>query len=173
MGIRMLFALSVFLMTQFALAEPTVDQIRPDLDHVIQKLDKVNYLPNLLPIIINNKDFIGLTQKQVDDLDEWRKTNKAPMVAAMQKIVSKRNEIKQAALSPTVSSSRLIQLQTEIFRLQREVIEYKLSCREHIIRTFNDENWINFFMVLAEEDIGITVPPNYADAQRLQYANEF
>lgn len=173
MCIRILLTISICLMTQLALAEPTVDQIRHDLDHVINKLDKINYLPDLLPIIINNKDFIGLTPKQVDDLDEWRKTNKAPMVAAMQKIVSKRIEIKQAALSPTVSSSRLIQLQNEIFRLQREVIEYKLSCREHIIRTFNDENWISFFMVLADENIDITVPPYYADALRLQHANEF
>ena len=167
MGIRILFTISVFLMTQFALAEPTLDQKRPDLELVIQKLDKINYLPNLLPIIINNKDFIGLTQKQVDDLNDWRKTNRSPMVAVMQKIVSKRIDIKQATLSPTVSSSRLIQMQNEIFKLQREVIEYKLSCREHIIRTFNDENWISFFMVLAEEDIGITVPLDYADSQRL------
>ena len=167
MGIRILFTISVFLMTQSALAEPTLDQKRPDLELVIQKLDKINYLPNLLPIIINNKDFIGLTQKQVDDLNDWRKTNRSPMVAVMQKIVSKRIDIKQATLSPTVSSSRLIQMQNEIFKLQREVIEYKLSCREHIIRTFNDENWISFFMVLAEEDIGITVPLNYADSQRL------
>ena len=167
MGIRILFATSIFLVTQFAFAAPTLGQKGHDLELDIQKLDKINYLPNLLPIIINNKDFIGLTQKQVDDLNDWRKTNKQPMVAAMQEIVSKRIDIKQATLSPTVSSSRLMQMQNEIFRLQREVIKYKLSCREHIIRTFNDENWISFFIVLAEEDIGITVPLNYADSKRL------
>jgi len=173
MDIRILFTISFLFVTQFTHAEPSAEQLRFDLDLAINKLDKNNYLPNLLPIIIKNKDYIGLTQKQIDEFDEWRKTNREPMLAKMQKITSKRIEIKQAALSPTVSSSRLIQMQNEIFRLQREVIEYKLSCREHIIRTFNEENWISFFMVLAEEDIGITVPPNYADAQRLQYANEF
>lgn len=116
-----------------------------------------------MPIIFNNKDFIGLTQKQIDDLDEWRTKNRAPMLAAMQKIVRKRIDIKQAALSPTVSSSRIIQMQNEIFRLQREVLEYKLSCREHILSTFNDENWISFFIVLAEEDMGITIPLNYTE----------
>lgn len=167
MGIRILFTISILLVTQFAFAVPTLEQKDSDLELAIQKLDKINYLPSLLPIIINNKDFIGLTQKQVNDLNDWRKTNKQPMVAAMQKIVSKRIYIKQAALSPTISSSRLIQMQNEIFRLQREVIQYKLSCREHIIRTFNDENWISFFIVLAEEDIGITVPLNYTDSSHL------
>ena len=174
MFMRILFIFSVLFITQqFAYAEPSVEQKRHDLDHAIKKLDKVNFLPNLLPIIIDNKDFIGLTQEQVDDLDEWRKTNREPMLSTMRKIADKRIEMKQAALSPTVSSSRLIQMQNEIFRLQREVIEHKLSCREHIIQTFNDENWISFFMVLADEDVGITVPLNYADAQRLQDDNEF
>lgn len=169
MGVRILLTITITItilfITQFAYAEPTVEQIRHDLDPAIQKLDKINYLPNLLPIIISNKDLIGLTEEQVDDLDEWRKTNSAPMISKMSKIASKRIEMKQAALSPTVSSSRLIQMQNEIFRLQREVIEHKLSCREHIIRTFNDENWISFFMVLADEGVGIIVPLNYADAQ--------
>lgn len=163
MGVRMLFTITALLVTHFAFAESTLDRKSADLELAFQKLDKINYLPKLLPIIFNNKDFIGLTQKQVDDLDDWRKSNKEPMVAAMQKIVRKRIDIKQAALSPTVSSSRIIQIQNEIFRLQREVLEYKLSCREHILRTFNDDNWFSFFMVLAEEDMGITVPLNYAE----------
>ena len=169
MEVRTLFAVSIIFITQFAHAEPSVEQLRFDLDHAINKLDKINYLPDLLPTIIENKDFIGLTQKQVDGLDEWRQKNREAMLATMQKITSKRIEIKQAALSPTVSSSRLIQMQNEIFRLQREVIEYKLSCREHIIRTFNDRNWINFYMLLADENTGITVPLDYADATRLQH----
>jgi hypothetical protein len=54
-------------------------------------------------------------------------------------------------------------MQNEIFRLQREVLQYKLSCRERILQTFNDENWISFFMVLAEENTGFTVPLQYAE----------
>ncbi|MBT8119066.1 MAG: hypothetical protein KJN89_05055 [Gammaproteobacteria bacterium] len=132
----------------------------PELELASEKLDKINYLPLLMPLIIKNKDFIGLTQKQVDEINDWRNTNKTPMVAAIEKIARKRIAIKQAALSPTVSSAQIVQMQNEIFRLQREVLEYKLSCREQIVKTFNDENWISFFMVLADEDIGIAVPFN-------------
>jgi hypothetical protein len=129
----------------------------------IEKLDKLNYLPNLLPVILKNRDFIGLTDEQLAALDDWRKVNKAPMLATMKEIAHKRVEIKEAALSPTISSARLMQMQNEIFRLQREVLEYKLSCRDRVTRTFTNENWISFYMVLADEDMGVTLPLNYAE----------
>jgi hypothetical protein len=112
----------------------------------------------MLPVILNKKDFIGLTDEQVEKLEYWREKNREPLLAVMKQAVRKRVEIKQAALSPTVSAARLQQLQNDIFRLQREILEYKLSCRDHVVRTFNNENWDSFFMVLAGEDIGISVP---------------
>ncbi len=161
MGIRTLFTVCTLLVAPLTFAGTPLDAKSSELD-AIEKLDKINYLPQLMPIIIKNKDFIGLTQKQLGDINDWRKNNKEPMIDAMQKIALKRIAIQQAALSPTVSSSRLIQMQNEIFQLQREVLQYKLSCREQIVKTFNDENWISFFMVLADEDMGITIPLNYA-----------
>jgi hypothetical protein len=135
----------------------------PALENAVEKLDKLNYLPNLLPIIVNNRDFIGLTDEQFAELDDWRKTNKEPMLAAMKEIARKRIEIKEAALSPTISSARLMQMQNDIFRLQREVLQYKLSCRDRVMSTFTRENWMSFYMVLADEDMAIAVPFNYAE----------
>ena len=139
------------------------DYNSPALEISIEKLDKLNYLPNLLPIIVRNRDFIGLTDDQYAELDDWRKTNKEPMLAIMKEIARKRVEIKEAALSPTISSARLMQMQNDIFRLQREVLEYKLSCRDRVMSTFTSENWISFYMVLADEDMAISVPFNYAE----------
>ncbi|MGD2054314.1 MAG: hypothetical protein PVG45_09415 [Gammaproteobacteria bacterium] len=133
------------------------------LDVSIEKLDKLNYLPSLLPVIINNRDFIGLTDDQYAQLDDWRKTNKEPMLAAMKEIALRRVEIQEAALSPTISSARLMQMQNDIFRLQREVLKYKLSCRDRVMSTFTSENWISFYMVLADENMAISVPFNYAE----------
>jgi hypothetical protein len=143
-------------------AESSVEKKKLEIESYIVNLDKVNYLPNLLPIILKNKDFIGLTEDQVAQLDDWRKQYREPMLAAMKDITQKRIEMKEAALTPNVSSSRLIQLQNEIFRLHREVLKYKLSCREEVVHTFNNENWMSFFMVLADENIGAPIPVNYA-----------
>jgi len=163
MGNRILFTLTLFFLSQLSFADSTPGQKEHDIESSIEKLDRINHLPNLLPVIITNKDFIGLTDEQASKLEQWRKQNREPMLAAMKQVARKRIEIKQAALTPTISSARLQQMQNEIFRLQREILEYKLSCREIVVQTFNNENWGSFFMVLADEDIGVSLPVNFAE----------
>ena len=158
MGAGILLTTILLFTSQLSFAGSTVNQGTLDIDLSIEKLDNINYLPSLLPVIIRHKDFIGLTDEQLGKLEGWRKQNREPMLAAMKEAALKRVEIKQAALSPTVSSARLQQMQNDIFRLQREILEYKLSCRDHVVQTFNNENWDSFFMVLAEEDIGVSIP---------------
>ena len=130
-------------------------------EQYIDKLDKISYLPRLLPVIIENNDVIELTDEQLNSLLAWRKTNAKTLITAMNEIAHKRIEIKEAALSPNVSSARLIQMQNNVFRLQREVLEYKLSCRDLVINTFNRNNWEGFFLVLADKQIGVTLPEIY------------
>ena len=163
MAARLIPALVMIVLSHSSFAGSSLDQKELDIYSSIEKLDKINYLPTLLPVIFKHKDFIGLTEEQVDHLEHWRSENREQMLSVMKAIAKKRIEMKQAALSPTVSSARLQQMQNEIFRLQREVLEYKLSCRDHVVRTFNDENWISFFMVLADEDIGVAVPVEFAE----------
>ena len=160
---RILLTLTFFITSQSSFADTTPDQKEPDTDAYIQKLNNINHLPDLLPVILNNKDFIGLTDEQVQNLEHWRKENREPLLAVMKQAAQKRVEIKQAALSPTVSSARLQQMQNDIFRLQRKILEYKLSCRDRVVRTFNNENWDSFFMVLADEDIGVSIPVYFAE----------
>jgi hypothetical protein len=130
-------------------------------EQYIDKLDKISYLPRLLPVIIENNDVIELTDKQLNSLLAWRKTNGNKLITAMNEIANKRIEIKEAALSPNVSSARLIQMQNNVFRLQREMMEYKLSCRDLVINTFNRNNWEGFYLVLADKQIGVTLPEIY------------
>jgi hypothetical protein len=163
MGSKVLLALLVLFFTSITFADSASEQFNANIESSIEQLDKITHLPNLLPVILENRDFIGLTEEQVAELDNWRNENREPMLAAMKEIARKRVAIRQAAISPTVSSARLQQMQNEIFRLQREVLQYKLSCRDHIVRTFNDENWTSFFMVLADKDIGVSLPVNYAE----------
>lgn len=150
---------SIVLLTVFqinAFAGQNTDQLEEE--QYLARLDKINYLPTLLPTIIENKDAIGLSDEQVGELLEWRSNNREDIIAIMNEIVRKRVEIRQAAFSPTVSSARIEQMQTEIFRLQRKVLDYKLSCRETVIKTFTLDNWEGFFFVLAEQNFGMEMP---------------
>jgi hypothetical protein len=52
-------------------------------------------------------------------------------------------------------------MQNDVFRLQREILEYKLSCRDLVIDTFTQHNWEGFFLVLAEDEMGVTIPELY------------
>lgn len=160
---RLVPAFIIISLSQLSFAGSSMEQEELDFNSSIEKLDRINYLPALLPVIFKHRDFIGLTDEQFEKLEHWRTENREQMLSAMEQIARKRIEIKQAALSPSVSSARLQQMQNEIFRLQREVLDYKLSCRDHVVQTFNKENWISFFMVLADEDIGVSIPVDFAE----------
>ena len=139
-------------------ASATLSNDQHNIEQHLEKLHKISFLPNLLPVIINNSDILELSDEQLNKLLTWRNTNRENLVATMNEIVSKRIKIKQAALSPNISAARLIQMQNEIFRLQRQVLNYKLSCRDLVINTFNSTNWEDFFLVLADMEVGLTLP---------------
>jgi hypothetical protein len=147
-----------FLLTDLAAAESGVNAEKMEQYRYIEKLDKINFLPSLLPVIIENSDVLELNDEQLAILLEWREKNREDVVAVMNQIAGKLVEIKQAALSPDVSSARLIQMQNEVFRLQRKVLEYKLSCRDLVINTFNRNNWEGFYLALAEKEMGVSIP---------------
>ena len=151
--------ISFFLITDTASAEFINDE--GHVEHYVEKLDKINFLPDMLPVIIKNSDSIELTDEQLNTLLAWSKANGHSLTETANEIVRKRVEIKQAALSPKVSSARLIQMQNKIFRLQREMLEHKLACRELVINTFNRNNWEGFILILADREIDTTLPEVY------------
>ena len=127
-----------------------------DLDQQLERLSKVNFHPNLLPIILKHRDYIELTPDQVEAFTTWRAENAESMIATMNTIAIKRIEFEEAALSQTVPAMTLRAMQEEIFLLHRKLLDYKLSCRENIVQTFTKSNWDSFFMVLGEE--GFPIP---------------
>ena len=135
------------------------------LEQHAEKLDKINYLPALLPVILDNRDVIELTDSQVDTLLTWREINREDVIAVMNEIVRKRVDIKKAALSPEVTASTLMKMQSDVFSLQRKVLEYKLSCRDLVINTFDRNNWDGFYFVLAEQGMDVPLPELYMAQQ--------
>lgn len=139
-----------------------------DLELQLERLSKVNFHPNLLPIILKNQDYIELTPEQVDTFTAWREENAKSMVATMNAIIVKRIEFEEAALYRGVSAMTLREKQEEIFRLHRKLLDYKLSCRENIVKTFTEPNWDSFLMVLGEEGFPIPSEMDRAEVEGLE-----
>jgi hypothetical protein len=163
----------VLLATFFScacLAEPDNDKAILEMEKQLERLNKVNFHPNLLPVILRNRDFMGLTPQQVATFKAWGKTNFKPMVSVMNQIIRKRIEFEEAALSPSVSAETLRDKQEVIFHLHRALLDYKLSCRNNIVQTFNEENWDGFMMVLGEE--GFPIPGGMGTASFASFTDE-
>ena len=155
MRTRRLVLSMMVLLSYTCFAQPQNDATTSDVDNQLERLSKVNFHPNLLPIILKNSDYMGLTAEQIAVFKGWGKANFKPMVATMNEIIRKRIEFKEAALSPSVSAEALRDRQEEIFQLHRKLLDYKLSCRDKIVKTFTKENWEGFLMVLGEEGFAI------------------
>ena len=162
MAFRFPLSLLMLVLSHSIFADTQNNQNILNMEKQLERLNKVNFHPNLLPVILRNSEFMGLTSTQVSDLKAWGKTNFKPMVAVMNEVIRKRIEFEEAALSPSVSAETLRNKQDEIFQLHRKLLDYKLSCREHIIQTFTEENWEGFMMVLGEE--GYPIPGTMGSA---------
>jgi hypothetical protein len=114
-------------------------------------LNKISYLPALLPIIMKNRHALELTDAQVDAFRDWRRKDYQDMVDTMNLIIQKRIGLSQRAVEPEVSAEDLIAIQDEIFTLQRRLFALRLSCRELVTSTFTEDQWSDFAFIAAED----------------------
>jgi hypothetical protein len=113
-------------------------------------LEDSGLMPTLLPVIMKNQDTLQLTTEQLNTFRAWRKKNYTNMVNIMNKIIEKMVEFRVDSLSPGITGEQLLASQSEIQKLQRQLLEIKLSCRELVMTTFTDEQWENFAFVIAD-----------------------
>lgn len=113
-------------------------------------LSQMGYHPFLMPLIMENRDAIGLSNEQVRVFRAWRSKNRVPLLHAMNQIIQERLAFQRIALNPKTSEEVLRAKQEEIFKLHKKVLKYQLSCRRSILDTFTDEQWEEFGFVLTE-----------------------
>jgi hypothetical protein len=124
-----------------------------DWKEVMEKvvlLEESGLMPTLLPVIMSNRDILQLTKDQIDAFRAWRKQNYTNVINIMNEILEIKVQFRVEALSPGTPASRLIELQSDIQGLQRQLLKLKLSCREIVMTTFTDEQWENFAFVVAD-----------------------
>lgn len=120
------------------------------LEKKMATLSQLGYHPFLMPLIMENRDAIGLSNEQVAVFREWRSKYRVPLLHAMNRILEERIWFQRIALNPKTAEEVLLTKQAEIFRLQKQVLNYQLSCRRTILDTFTDEQWDNFSFILTE-----------------------
>lgn len=113
-------------------------------------LEDSGLMPTLLPVIMKNQDTLQLTTEQLNTFRAWRKKNYTNMVNIMNKIIEKMVEFRVESLSPGITGDQLLASQSEIQKLQRQLLKIKLSCRELVMTTFTDQQWENFAFVIAD-----------------------
>lgn len=113
-------------------------------------LSQMGYHPFLMPLIMENRDAIGLSNAQIKVFREWRNRYRVPLIHAMNRIIQERAAFHRISLNPKTSEEVLRAKQEQIFKLHQKVLEYQLSCRRNILDTFTDEQWEEFRFVLTE-----------------------
>ena len=151
------FLIIVITTVTFSAAASDLSQPQPLSDTEWDKvrsrvvlLDRVSYIPSLLPVIMKHREALGLSDEQKAAFRSWRKKNYQRMINIMNDVVTRRIELSKAALDPTVTSNELIRQQQEILQLQQELLVVRLSCRKLMVETFSTEQWSSFAFILEE-----------------------
>lgn len=113
-------------------------------------LSQMGYHPFLMPLIMENRDMLGLTKQQIGAFKDWRNKYRVPLIHSMNQIINERVAFQRIALNPNTSEDVLLAKQSEIFKLHRKVLKYQMSCRRNILDTFTEEQWDNFRFLLVE-----------------------
>ena len=116
----------------------------------MKMLSQMGYHPFLMPLIMENRDAIGLSNEQVKVFRNWRSKYRVPLMHAMNQILQERVAFQRISLNPRTSEEVLLAKQEEIFKLHKKVLKYQISCRRTILDTFTDEQWDEFRFVLTE-----------------------
>jgi hypothetical protein len=112
-----------------------------ELERQLLLLDKISYHPSLLPLVMQNMDYLDLTPEQETRLRDWRRDHAPAMLEKMRAIVQGRIDFLELSLNPESTPEDLALQQQQLFRLQEEVLRYKLWCRQNILETFTPEQW--------------------------------
>jgi hypothetical protein len=139
------------LVTTMNVAFPATQAGTDDLDRKLELLDRISYHPSLLPIILQNRDFLELTPEQLKRLTEWRKKNAPAMLEKMREVAKGRIDFVERSLNPKTTQEDLVREQHQLFKLQEEVLAYKLSCRQNILQTFTPKQWDALQLIMADQ----------------------
>ena len=120
------------------------------LQERVALLDKIAYIPSLLPVVMRHRDSLDLSDEQVEAFRDWRRNSYPEMVELMNTIIAQRIALAEAALDGSVSSNAMLDRQQAIFQAQERLLRLRLYCRDLIVTTFTPEQRENLAFILEE-----------------------
>ena len=129
---------------------PLTDAEWEKLGEHVSLLDKISFVPSLLPVIMKHREALELSDEQVAAFRNWRKQHYQRMVDVMNEIIERRIVLSKGALNPAVVNEDLVREQRQILQVQQKLLEIRLSCRDLVMKTFSPDQWNNFAFVLEE-----------------------
>lgn len=111
----------------------------------------VNPMPNLMMVVIKNKEQLILSEEQDAALKEWRSNNHPQMMKMAKQVVTLEKKLAEEALAGA-SGAELQQISSEIFNVRGAIIKGKLACRNYMHDILNQEQW-NKVVELYKEQI--------------------
>ena len=144
------FCASAAAETDYAGSSPLTNSQWETVRDRVGLLDKIAYLPSLLPVIMKHRDTLELTDEQIAAFRQWRKLHYQDMVDLMNEIIQSRITLSKASLEVGLSSDNILAKQQEIFRLQERLLRIRLSCRNLIVETFSADQWDNLAFILED-----------------------
>lgn len=156
-SIKSALVLAAILATSMAASASEFDDPSPLTDaqwellrERIGLLDKIAYIPSLLPVVMRHRDSLDLSDEQLEAFRDWRRTSYPEMVELMNAIIAQRIGLSEAALDASVSSESMLARQQAIFQAQERLLRLRLSCRDLIVLTFTPEQRENLAFILEE-----------------------
>jgi hypothetical protein len=121
-----------------------------ELGDRVRLLDRVTYIPSLLPVIMKNREALDLSEAQIEVFRSWRKDHYERMVELMNEVIQRRIALSRAALDPTSQGAQILAEQQVLVGLQQDLLRLRLSCRDLVITTFTSEQWGRFAFILED-----------------------
>ena len=125
-------AAAAFFLFAHAFAEMTPEQMK--------LMRHVNPMPNLMMVVVQNKDQLDLSEEQDAALQQWRSENHPRMMKMAEQVVSLEKKLGEEALAGATGAV-LQEISAEIFNIRGAIIKGKLACRNTMHSILNEEQW--------------------------------
>ena len=117
-------------------AAPLTDAEWEKVRQHVDLLDKISFVPSLLPVIMKHRDALELSDSQKAAFREWRKQNYRHMVDVMNAIIERRITLSRGALDSGVNNEDLQGQQQAILELQQELLQFHHNWIQCLIQSF-------------------------------------